>query len=148
VHPSSRDFKARQPGTPAGCAIRGARRSATAEKRCILSRAFAACAAIPSVRRKRVEAAAGSREDSSCRVHVDARSSARKRQTMNARTETILFSVTAVLIVVLMVSGLQDIVAPSASSPAPGALVEAAAGRQGGGAAGLPAPRAEATPRG
>ena len=68
---------------------------------------------------------------------------------MNARIETFLFSVTAVLIVVLMVGGLQDIVAPSASSPATGAVVQAAAGQSGDAAAtGAPASGPAAAPRG
>ena len=68
---------------------------------------------------------------------------------MNARTETILFSVTAVLIVVLMVGGLQDIVAPSAPLPTAGAVVQAAAAQPGGGtAARLPASKADVAPRG
>jgi len=68
---------------------------------------------------------------------------------MNARIETFLFSVTAVLIVVLMVGGLQDIVAPSAPSPATGAVVQAASGQSGdAAAAGAPASGAAAAPRG
>jgi len=68
---------------------------------------------------------------------------------MNARTETILFSVTAALIVVMLVSGLQDIVSASAPPSPAGAVVQAAAGQPGRvAAAGLPASGAAAAPRG
>jgi hypothetical protein len=146
VHCPPRDYK-RPPADRRP--IPASRRSTTVAELRILSACAAACSAISPVRRKRVEVASGSREYSSCRVHVDARSSAYKRQTMNARTETILFSVTAVLIVVLMVSGLQDIVSPPASPSAAGAVVQAAAGRSGGvAAAGLPASTSATAPRG
>jgi hypothetical protein len=131
------------PGVPAS------RTSTAVAERRSLSASPAACPSISPVRRKRVEAPSGNDEYPFCRAHVDARSSGKERQTMNARIETFLFSVTAVLIVVLMVGGLQDIVAPSASSPATSAVVQAASGQPGdAAAAGAPASGAAAAPRG